>query len=104
MRESRVNNPRLDKESGDQGHEPPTTQGTWQSSYRDVLGIRDFRFLWTAHVLSIIGTNLLNIAASVLDYHATHSALAAGTSLALTLLPPSTAAPPLSGLADIFPR
>ena len=104
MRESRVNNPRLDKESGDQGHEPPTTQGTWQSSYRDVLGIREFRFLWIAHVLSIIGTNLLNIAASVLVYHATDSALAAGITLAVTFLPPIIAGPLLSGLADIFPR
>ena len=99
-----MNNPRLDKESGDQGHEPPTTQGTWQSSYRDVLGIREFRFLWIAHVLSIIGTNLLNIAASVLVYHATDSALAAGITLAVTFLPPIIAGPLLSGLADIFPR
>src|SRR5699024_3311632 len=106
MRESRVGNPRLDKEPDDRDPESRATQNedTWQSSYRNVLAIREFRFLWLAHALSIIGTNLLNIAASVLVYQATDSALAAGITLAVTFLPPIIAGPLLSGFADIFPR
>ena len=101
-----MGNPRLDKEPGGRDHESPATQNedTWQSSYRNVLAIREFRFLWLAHALSIIGTNLLNIAASMLVYQATDSALAAGVTLAVTFLPPIIAGPLLSGLADIFPR
>lgn len=104
-----MSNPRLNHEPDDEGHEPSNTgdqtQGTaWKSSYRDVMRIREFRFLWLGHALSIIGTNLLNIAVSVLVYQATDSAFAAGITLAVTFLPPIIAGPLLSGLADVFPR
>lgn len=104
-----MSDPRLDHEPDDEGHEHSETrdenQGTtWKSSYRDVMRIREFQFLWLGHALSIIGTNLLNIAVSVLVYQATDSAFAAGITLAVTFLPPIIAGPLLSGLADVFPR
>lgn len=104
-----MSNPRLDHEADDEGHEPSDTrdhaQGTtWKSGYRDTMRVREFRFLWFGHALSIIGTNLLNIAVSVLVYRATDSAFAAGITLAVTFLPPIIAGPLLSGLADVFPR
>nr|WP_218909327.1 MFS transporter [Nocardiopsis sinuspersici] len=67
------------------------------------MAIGEFRSVWLAHALSMIGTNLLNIATSVLVFQVTGSALAAGVTLALTFLPPIIS-PLIAGLADLFPR
>lgn len=84
---------------------PPTeSTDTWRSSYRRILGVREFQALWLSHALSMMGGNLLGLAMTVLVYQQTSSALAAGFTLALTFLPPIIAGPLLSGYADIFPR
>lgn len=98
-------NPRLDNASDNEGSEPSgsTPQGDWRSSYRDVMSIGEFRAVWLAHALSMIGANLLNIATSLLVFQLTGSPLAAGITIAVTFLPP-VIGPFLSGLADLFPR
>jgi predicted MFS family arabinose efflux permease len=99
-------NPRLDKTPDDGGREPssPPQKDAWRSSYREVMAIGEFRAIWSAHTIATIGTNLLNIAASILVYKITGSPLAAGFTIALGFLPPLIAGPLLSGLADLFPR
>ncbi|OLT29310.1 MFS transporter [Nocardiopsis sp. CNR-923] len=100
-----MTNPSLDKSPDHGGHEPPSTPNdTWRSSYREVVRIGEFRSIWLAHALSMIGANVLNIATSILVYQLTESAFATGVTLAVTFLPPFIAGPLLSGLADLFPR
>ncbi|WP_017573799.1 MFS transporter, partial [Nocardiopsis halotolerans] len=98
-------NPRLDNtpDNGDHESSSAPENDDWRSSYRDVMAIGEFRSVWLAHALSMIGTNLLNIATSVLVFQITGSALAAGVTLALTFLPPIIS-PLIAGLADLFPR
>lgn len=98
-------NPRLDNtpDNGDHESSSAPNNDDWRSSYRDVMAIAEFRSVWLAHALSVIGTNLLNIATSVLVFQITGSALAAGVTLALTFLPP-VISPLISGLADLLPR
>ncbi|WP_160050136.1 MFS transporter [Nocardiopsis sp. FR4] len=98
-------NPRLDNtpDNGDHESSSAPSNDDWRSSYRDVMAIGEFRSVWLAHALSMIGTNLLNIATSVLVFQVTGSALAAGVTLALTFLPPIVS-PLIAGLADLFPR
>jgi MFS family permease len=100
-----VANPRLDNTPDNEDHESSSAPNNddWRSSYRDVMAIAEFRSVWLAHALSMIGTNLLNIATSVLVFQITGSALAAGVTLALTFLPPIIS-PLIAGLADLFPR
>ena len=99
-------NPRLDRTPDDEGNTPPPPpqKDAWRSSYREVMAIGEFRAIWSAHTISAIGTNLLNIATSILVYQITGSPLAAGFTIALGFLPPLIAGPLLSGLADLFPR
>ncbi|WP_150241374.1 MFS transporter [Nocardiopsis quinghaiensis] len=98
-------NPRLDNTPDNGDHESSSAPNSddWRSSYRDVMAISEFRSVWLAHALSMIGTNLLNIATSVLVFQVTGSALAAGVTLALTFLPPIIS-PLIAGLADLLPR
>jgi len=108
-----VAEPRLDNTSDNGDHESSSApdnaksgepgKDDWRSSYRDVMAIGEFRAVWLAHALSMIGTNLLNIATSILVFQVTGSALAAGVTLALTFLPPIIS-PLIAGLADLFPR
>lgn len=100
-----MGNPSLDNapEGGDQ-ESSEAQDDKWRSSYRDVMAIGEFRSMWLAHALSMIGTNLLNITSSVLVYQLTDSAFAAGITLAVMFLPPILAGPLFSGLADILPR
>ena len=100
-----MGNPSIDEAPDDEDHESSKAQkNEWRSSYRDVMAIGEFRSIWLAHALSVIGTNLLNIATALLVYQVTASAFAAGITLALNFLPPLIGGPLLSGLADILPR
>ena len=48
---------------------------------------RDFRFLWTGQLVSTIGSSLTDLAAGILIYQRTHSALAVGLMLMATAVP-----------------
>jgi MFS family permease len=75
-----------------------------QATYREVFAVPEFRALWIAHTLSLLGDQLSRVALSVLVFHQSHSALLTGVTYALTYLPPLIGGPLLSGLADIVPR
>jgi DHA3 family macrolide efflux protein-like MFS transporter len=48
---------------------------------------RDFRFLWTGQLISTIGSSLTDLAAGILIYQRTNSALAVGLMLMATAIP-----------------
>jgi MFS family permease len=75
-----------------------------QASYHDVLAIGEFRVMWIAQAVSLLGNQLAQVALSILVYHRTHSAFLTALAYALTYLPPIIGGPVLSGLADLFPR
>ncbi|MGA5764017.1 MFS transporter [Nonomuraea bangladeshensis] len=75
-----------------------------RATYREVIAIREFRALWYAQGLSLLGDQLAQVALAVLVYHRTQSALATAAVYALTYLPSIVGGPLLAGLADRFAR
>src|SRR5436190_16773362 len=73
-------------------------------SFREVLGIREFRSLWAAELLSVIGDQLARVALAVLVFNRTSSASLTALTYALTFAPAVLGGALLSGLADRFPR
>jgi predicted MFS family arabinose efflux permease len=74
------------------------------ATYREVLGLGEFRRLWIAHAQSRAGDQLGRVALAILVYGQTDSPLWTGITYALTYLPPLVGAPLLGGLADRYPR
>jgi hypothetical protein len=76
---------------------PPVT-------FRRVFGVREFRYLWLAQVLSVAGDQLARVAITVLVYDETRSPFWAAATYAVTLVPWLLGGLALSGLADRLPR
>ncbi|ONI88442.1 hypothetical protein ALI22I_18975 [Saccharothrix sp. ALI-22-I] len=74
------------------------------SSVITVFRVREFRFLWSAEVLSIFGDQLARVALAVLVYGRTQSAVWATVVYALTFLPALLGGVLLSWLADRYRR
>jgi MFS family permease len=53
----------------------------------DIFRKRDFRYLWTAQLVSTIGSSLTDLAAAILVFRVTHSALNVGLVLIVTAVP-----------------
>jgi MFS family permease len=85
-----------------QGVESPGTARP--PTFRDVFAVPEFRALWAAHVLSIVGDQLARVALSVLVYTRTESPLLTALTYALGFLPWLIGGPLLAGLADRYPR
>jgi MFS family permease len=75
-----------------------------RASFRDVLGIAQFRALLLAQSQSRMGDQLARVALALLVYGDTSSAVLTTLVYALTYLPPLLSAPLLAGLADRYPR
>ena len=75
-----------------------------QASFRDVFAVGEFRVMWAAQAISLLGNQLAQVALAILVYHRTHSAFLTALAYALTYLPQIIGGPVLSGLADRFPR
>jgi MFS family permease len=69
-----------------------------------VLGIREFRALWAAELLSVLGDQLARVALAVLVFQRTSSAALTALTYALTFAPAVLGGALLSGLADRYPR
>ena len=69
-----------------------------------VFGTAEYRAVWAADLLSVLGDQLARVALAVLVYGRTGSALWAAFTYALTFLPAIVGGVLLSGLADRFPR
>jgi predicted MFS family arabinose efflux permease len=73
-------------------------------TYRDVLGVPEFRVMWLAELQSVGGDQLARVALSVLVFSDTGSAALTGLTYALTFVPSLLGGIFLTGLADRFPR
>ncbi|WP_116949804.1 MFS transporter [Jiangella endophytica] len=74
------------------------------ASYRAVFAATEFRWLWLAHLLSVIGDQFARVALTLLVFDRTESAGLAALTYALTYLPDLVGGAALAGLADRFPR
>ncbi|MCO1655973.1 MFS transporter [Pseudonocardia humida] len=71
---------------------------------RAVLAVPEFRAIWLAELLSVLGDQLARVALTVLVFGRTGSASLAALSYALTFLPALVGGVLLAGLADRFRR
>lgn len=69
-----------------------------------VFRIREFRVVWTAELVSVVGDQLARVALAVLVYGRTGSAMWAAVTYALTFLPALVGGVLLAGLADRYRR
>jgi predicted MFS family arabinose efflux permease len=74
------------------------------TGFRPVFAEREFRWLWTAGVQSLLGDQLARVALSVLVFERTNSTLLTAAVYALTFLPAFFGGLLLGGLADRYPR
>src|SRR6516164_4749802 len=58
-----------------------------RASYRDVLGAREFRVIFVAHVVSMLGNVVAAVALTVLVYQQTRSPALSASVMALSFLP-----------------
>jgi MFS family permease len=75
-----------------------------RARWRDVFGHAEFRALFVAGVLSVVGDQLARIALSVLVFDRTDSAGLTALTYALTYVPDLVFGPLLAGFADRYPR
>ena len=75
-----------------------------RTSFRDVFAIAEFRALWTAQLLSVVGDQLARVALTVLVYDRTRSSLLAAVTFAVSIVPTFIGGLTLAWLADRYPR
>ena len=81
-----------------------TTDRTAQATFRDVFAVAEFRALWMAQLLSVIGDQLARVALTVLVYDRTRSALLAAITFVASIVPNFIGGVTLAWLADRYPR
>jgi predicted MFS family arabinose efflux permease len=74
------------------------------ATYRDVFQSREFRYLFSATMMSLIGDQLAKIALSILVFQRTSSTLLTALSFGISYAPWILGGPILSTLADRLPR
>lgn len=74
------------------------------ATYREVFAVREYRHLFAAYLLSLLGDQLSAIAVSYLVYTTTDSPALAAAAFASSYLAWLLGGPLLSGFADRFPR
>lgn len=82
---------------------PPTAPVAPRTGYRHVLAVPEFRALFAAHVLSLLGVVVSEIALSVLVYDLTASPLLSALAFAVGFLPYALGGTLLAPVADRFP-
>lgn len=98
--------PREDTPPSPAGSEDaPTTPGSESKTigYGAVFAVREFRAMFAAHVLSILGTVFATVALAALVFDRTGSALLTALVFALTNLPYALSGVLLAGIADRYP-
>jgi MFS family permease len=86
------------------GSRGSTTDPATKATFRDVFAVGEFRALWTAQLLSVIGDQLARVALTVLVYDRTRSALLAAITFAVSVVPNFIGGVTLAWLADRYPR
>ena len=72
--------------------------------FRDVFAVAEFRALWLAQLLSVVGDQLARVALTVLVYDRTRSALLAAITFVVSIVPTFIGGVTLAWLADRYPR
>jgi MFS family permease len=75
-----------------------------RATFGSVFAVTEFRALWLAQVLSVVGDQLARVAVTLLVYDRTHSALLAAVTFAASVVPTFVGGVFLAGLADRLPR
>jgi MFS family permease len=75
-----------------------------KTTFRDVFSVAEFRALWMAQLLSVIGDQLARVALTVLVYDRTRSALLAAVTFVASIVPNFIGGVTLAWLADRYPR
>jgi predicted MFS family arabinose efflux permease len=75
-----------------------------RASFRDVFAVGEFRALWMAQLLSVLGDQLARVALTVLVYDRTRSALLAAITFVVSIVPTFIGGVTLAWLADRYPR
>jgi predicted MFS family arabinose efflux permease len=75
-----------------------------QETYGTLFANSEFRALWVAQILSVLGDQLARVALTLLVYDRTRSPLLAAITFAASILPVFVGGLVLSGLADRLPR
>lgn len=73
------------------------------ATYREVFGVTEYRAIFSAHTLSLIGDMFAKVAVSILVFDQTKSPLLSAAAFALSYLPWIVGGPFLAALADRFP-
>lgn len=81
--------------------QPDTRAG---ASFSSVFAVGEFRALWTAQLLSVVGDQFARVALTFLVYDRTRSALLAAVTFAASVVPLFIGGIFLAGLADRLPR
>jgi MFS family permease len=81
-----------------------TSGSTGRVTFSNVFANGEFRALWLAQVLSVIGDQLARVALTLLVYDRTRSALLAAVTFAASVVPSFVGGVTLAGLADRLPR
>jgi MFS family permease len=80
------------------------TEQAVRTSFRDVFAVAEFRALWLAQLLSVVGDQLARVALTVLVYDRTRSALLAAVTFVASIVPTFIGGLTLAWLADRYPR
>jgi len=80
------------------------TESDRAATYREVFGVREFRYLFSAYLLSLAGDQLAKVALSIVVFDRTGSALLSAITFAVGYLPWLIGGPLLSVYADRLPR
>jgi MFS family permease len=75
-----------------------------KTTFRDVFAVAEFRALWLAQLLSVIGDQLARVALTVLVFDRTGSALLAAITFVVSIVPTFIGGITLAWLADRHPR
>jgi len=81
-----------------------TTEQAAKIPFRDVFAVAEFRALWIAQLLSVVGDQLARVALTVLVYDRTRSALLASVTFVVSIVPTFFGGVTLAWLADRYPR
>jgi MFS family permease len=80
------------------------TEQAARTTFRDVFAVAEFRALWLAQLLSVVGDQLARVALTVLVYDRTRSALLAAVTFVVSIVPTFVGGITLAWLADRYPR
>ena len=80
------------------------TEQAARTTFREVFAVAEFRALWLAQLLSVVGDQLARVALTVLVYDRTRSALLAAVTFVVSIVPTFIGGMTLAWLADRYPR